>query len=101
MAVDVGVASTVREVIEQGLVRSVYQPIVDLDSSTVVAYEALARGPRHSTLESPAALFAAAEHEGLAFELDWACREAALRGALEAGLPRTASRCFSRWRGPS
>ncbi len=36
----------VREVLAVGAVRSVFQPIVDLDSGAVVAYEALARGPR-------------------------------------------------------
>jgi EAL domain-containing protein (putative c-di-GMP-specific phosphodiesterase class I) len=42
-----------------GGIRSVFQPIVDLDTGAVVAYEALARGPE-SPLERPDALFAAA-----------------------------------------
>ena len=69
-----------------GGVRSVFQPIVDLDSGTVVAYEALARGPRGSALERPDHLFAAARTAGLLAELDAACRAAAFRGAIEAGL---------------
>ena len=68
-------------------VRSVYQPIVELDSLRVVGYEALARGPRGSALESPAALFDAARRAGLLAELDWACRLAAFTGALEGALP--------------
>jgi EAL domain-containing protein (putative c-di-GMP-specific phosphodiesterase class I) len=67
-------------------VRSVYQPIVDLDSGRTVAFEALARGPEDSPLESPAALFGAAAEAGLTGELDRACRRAAVRGALAAGL---------------
>lgn len=78
---------TVRSVIERDEVRCVYQPIVDLDSGCVVAVEGLARGPQGSPLESPAALFAAAACEGVLTELDWACRAAAVRGALEAELP--------------
>jgi EAL domain-containing protein (putative c-di-GMP-specific phosphodiesterase class I) len=74
-----------------GGARSVYQPVVRLPERRVVAYEALARGPVGSPLESPGALFAAAGAEGLVPELDWACRMAAMRGALDGRLdPATA-----------
>jgi diguanylate cyclase (GGDEF)-like protein/PAS domain S-box-containing protein len=66
-------------------VRSVFQPIVDIDTGRVVAYEALARGPR-GPLERPDELFAAARIAGRLAELDQACRTAALRGAAEQGL---------------
>jgi EAL domain-containing protein (putative c-di-GMP-specific phosphodiesterase class I) len=72
----------------RGGVRAVYQPIVGLDSGDVVAYEALARGPEGSSLESPLALFAAAREEGVTAELDLVCRTAAIRGALDGGLGR-------------
>lgn len=74
-------------VLGDGLIRSVYQPIVDLASGRTVAYEALARGPE-GPLETPGALFAAARATGRVEDLDWACREAALLGAMEAALPR-------------
>jgi EAL domain-containing protein (putative c-di-GMP-specific phosphodiesterase class I) len=67
-------------------VHAVYQPIVHLDGGEVVAYEALARGPRGSQLETPAELFAFAREQGRLAELDLACRMAALRGAIEGGL---------------
>ena len=41
------------QLLRSGGVRSLYQPIVDLDSGVPVAYEALARGPQGSPLESP------------------------------------------------
>jgi diguanylate cyclase (GGDEF)-like protein/PAS domain S-box-containing protein len=68
-----------------GGVRSVFQPIVELDTGRVVAYEALARGPR-GPLERPDLLFAAARSAGRLAELDELCRAAAFRGAVEQGL---------------
>jgi EAL domain-containing protein (putative c-di-GMP-specific phosphodiesterase class I) len=67
-------------------VRSVYQPIVDLRSGSVVGYEALARGREGGQCERPDELFAAARERGVVAELDWACRAAAFEGALAAGL---------------
>ncbi|MFC3689980.1 diguanylate cyclase domain-containing protein [Aquipuribacter hungaricus] len=77
--------TSAHQVIEGGI-RSVFQPIVDLDTGLVVAYEALARGPRGSSLERPDLLFAVARAEGVLAELDEACRAAAFRGAIEVGL---------------
>ncbi|MGH2684374.1 MAG: EAL domain-containing protein [Actinomycetota bacterium] len=67
-------------------VTSLYQPIISLRTGTTVAYEALARGPHGSPLESPDALFAAARRYGRLAELEWQCRAAAVRGALDADL---------------
>jgi diguanylate cyclase (GGDEF)-like protein/PAS domain S-box-containing protein len=77
--------TTIDEVLRGRGVRSVFQPIVELDTGRVVAYEALARGPE-GPLERPDALFAAAREDGRLAELDAACRAAALSGALERGL---------------
>ncbi len=75
-----------RAVLRHDQIRSVYQPIVELATEEVVAYEALARGPVGSRLETPAALFAAADEGGLLQELDAACQQAALDGAVRGGL---------------
>ncbi len=64
-----------------------YQPIVDLRTGAVVAYEALARGEAGGSLESPADLFAWARQHGCEADLDLACQVAAMTGALERGLP--------------
>jgi EAL domain-containing protein (putative c-di-GMP-specific phosphodiesterase class I) len=79
-------APDIRDVIAAGAVRSVYQPIVHLATGATAGYEALARGPEGSTLERPDQLFAAATEAGLLAELDWECRKAAVRGALDARL---------------
>lgn len=89
MAVDDGTQTALDEVLDGGI-RAVYQPIVDLETGDTVAFEALARGPVGSALESPAALFAAAadadDDAQLTVRLDHACRAAAVGGALEADL---------------
>lgn len=77
-------AAALARVLDGG-VRSVFQPIVELDTGRVVAYEALARGPE-GPLERPDRLFAAARAGGRLTELDEACRAAAFRGAVEHGL---------------
>ncbi len=68
-----------------GAIRAVFQPIIELETGCVVAYEALARGPE-GPLERPDALFAAAREAGRLAELDELCRAAAFRGAVEADL---------------
>ncbi|MBK7950173.1 MAG: EAL domain-containing protein [Deltaproteobacteria bacterium] len=84
-------AETLRRSVRQELLEtildqriySVYEPIVEVSSRTVFGYESLARGPERSRLHSPAALFGAAQEHGLVFELDCACRESGLRGAVD------------------
>jgi EAL domain-containing protein (putative c-di-GMP-specific phosphodiesterase class I) len=79
-------AEELDRILAEDLVGSVYQPVVDVDTGAVVGYEALARGPEGSPLERPDRLFAAANDAGRLAELEWACRVAAVRGALDGGL---------------
>ncbi|MEA2496303.1 MAG: hypothetical protein QOJ29_4214 [Thermoleophilaceae bacterium] len=81
------------EVIRERSVVSLYQPIFDIsnpelprESFPVVAYEALARGPKGSPVEYPDKLFGTARAADRLAELDWVCRAAAVRGAMEGGL---------------
>jgi EAL domain-containing protein (putative c-di-GMP-specific phosphodiesterase class I) len=71
--------------LEPGAIHSAYQPIVDLATDRVLAVEALARGPR-GPLAMPDALFAAARATGRLPALEARCTEAAIAGALRAGL---------------
>ena len=71
--------------------RAAFQPIVDLDTGAVVAYEALAPGPEGSSLERPDLMFDAARRTGRLCDLDWACRGAAFAGALEPSCPRSSA----------
>jgi EAL domain-containing protein (putative c-di-GMP-specific phosphodiesterase class I) len=74
-------------VLEHALVAPAFQPLVDLDTGLVVAYEALARGPADSPLDLPAALFPVAREAGRLGELDSLCRSRAVELALDARLP--------------
>lgn len=74
--------------ISERSIGTAYQPVVDLYSGEVVAYEGLARGPEGGSLFRPAGLFSWAASEGRIEELDWVCRAAAVAGAIAAGLPR-------------
>lgn len=80
-------------VIAERSIVPLYQPIFDIsdpkiprDEKPVVAYEALARGPKGSPLEYPDRLFGTARACGRLAELDWVCRAAAVQGAIDAGL---------------
>src|SRR5215216_356757 len=79
-------AEDFRRVLDERAIQPLFQPLIDLETRHVLGYEALARGPMGSALESPAALFGAAWRAGRVAELDWACRAAAFTGAAEAGL---------------
>lgn len=72
-------------VLAHGRLRTVFQPIIDLATGGLVAYEALTRGP-DGPLESPDALFSEARHLGRLATLDQACRVSAFRSAAAAGI---------------
>lgn len=67
-------------IVEQQIIRSVYQPIVSLEDGQVYGYEALSRGPKHSELHSPLELFRLAEKEGELYRLDLIARQKAVQG---------------------
>jgi EAL domain-containing protein (putative c-di-GMP-specific phosphodiesterase class I) len=74
--------TTLQDVILGEGLTSVYQPIVDLGTGDIFAFEALTRGPRGTGFESPATLFAIADEVDLTVELDRACFKGALRNAM-------------------
>ncbi|MEW6046250.1 MAG: EAL domain-containing protein [Bacillota bacterium] len=73
-----------REALE--LARPFFQPLVSLRQRRIVGYEALARGPQGTVWESPAALFAEAEAQGLLSLLECRIWEAAFQ-VWEARFP--------------
>jgi EAL domain-containing protein (putative c-di-GMP-specific phosphodiesterase class I) len=86
MAPDATVHDEFQRVLENGLLRTQFQPIVTPDSRAVAGYEGLVRGPVGSTMESADALIDEAYREGRVVEFDWVARATASRAALAAGL---------------
>jgi diguanylate cyclase (GGDEF)-like protein len=69
-------------IIEQRSMYCVYQPIVSLEDGNVFGYEALTRGPAHSSFHSPLKLFEFAEKEDALYVLDQLAREKAIQGSI-------------------
>ena len=76
-----GASAAIAEVIEQNLLRPVFQPIVDLGSGGTLGYEGLIRPVPPAPYADPASLFAAAEASGHVVALDLACVEAIVAAA--------------------
>ncbi len=81
-----------RALLRPGAIVPVFQPIVDLATGDVVAFEALARWPDRPEL-LPDDVFVRALELGLLPELEWACRRATLTAALNSEL-RHSGRLF-------
>lgn len=62
-----------KKIIDHEEVRTVFQPIIDLETSRIVGYEALTRGPQKSQYEMPAVLFSLADSYGFSDQLEWVC----------------------------
>lgn len=71
----------VLEVMTGGLLKPVYQPIVDLRSGRVIGFEGLIRPDPNGPLPDTGRLFAAAAAAGRTVELDLACLKAVIGGA--------------------
>jgi EAL domain-containing protein (putative c-di-GMP-specific phosphodiesterase class I)/GGDEF domain-containing protein len=74
-------AAELRTIMDEGLLTTHYQPIVDMDLDAIMGYEALTRGPENTAFAVPKALFTVSDASHLSGELDALCGQRALRGA--------------------
>ncbi len=76
-----------KEILNRELINVVYQPIVSLQSGSLLGWEALARGPQETYFQNPLVIFTFAEKAGLLFPLEKLCRKKALQhiGQLAEG----------------
>ncbi|HLO66588.1 MAG TPA: GGDEF domain-containing protein [Holophaga sp.] len=77
-----------RTILEDDRLKPVFQPIVDLGSGDVHAFEGLIRGPSDSLLQSPASLFRVAARTRQTFDLERACCRTLAGAFAGLGLPR-------------
>jgi EAL domain-containing protein (putative c-di-GMP-specific phosphodiesterase class I) len=79
------------DVLRNGTLNCVYQPFVDLDTGSVLAHEALLRGPTGTSWESPLALLDTARATGRLADLERVSLRASLddAAAFAAGRPVT------------
>ena len=62
-------------------VRTLFQPVLNLETRETLGFEALSRGPQGTEFESPYMLFDIATESDLVFELDRLCRRNAITSA--------------------
>lgn len=72
------------ELMRDGRLATLFQPIVDPRSRGICGFEALARGPSDSWLHAPQNLFEAARRAGVKVELDFVCMQNAFRRFVAA-----------------
>ncbi len=87
MQADFQTRCRLQDVLLGGQIRTVFQPIEDLQQGGRLGFEALSRGPEGTSQHSPISLFEAAAATDLVFELDRHCRRRALRTARKLPAP--------------
>jgi EAL domain-containing protein (putative c-di-GMP-specific phosphodiesterase class I) len=85
---DLGIPVPFEALLRPGGIRSLYQPLVHLATGRTIGFEALARGPAHSRWHQPEPMITHAMRVGRLAELDWYCRAAACRDALDSDVFR-------------
>ena len=80
-------ATLLDQILEEGLITPLFQPIYDLTTGHIYGYEALSRGPENTELFTPDVLFPFAQAQGRLHELELLCRERAISRFAELQLP--------------
>ena len=77
-AIDCDAEFRLNDIIERRALSAWFQPIVDLESGTITAYEGLIRGPSNSVLHAPLQLFRAAARFDRTVDIEHLCRRITL-----------------------
>lgn len=79
-------ARELQRIIDQQLVSTLFQPIIDCQKGAVLGYEVLSRGPSDSPLHAAPALFQAGEQCDQVISLERACLREAGQSCLRQGI---------------
>src|SRR5258708_23048107 len=77
------VEKELERVLHDRLLRTVFQPVVSVETRAVVGYEGLVRGPAGSILESASVLVKEAYRENWFVYFDWISRASAVRASRQ------------------
>jgi len=80
-ALDQARLDEVRQILREGSIRTLFQPIVRVPGREVIGYEALSRGPEGCYLETADNLFGFTERAGMLGEVELLCLDRALGNA--------------------
>jgi diguanylate cyclase (GGDEF)-like protein len=75
------------DILEQRQLNALFQPVVNMQTGTIIGYEGLIRGPSDSPLHSPMNLFKVASANGMSAKLDHACSRVVSARFAELNLP--------------
>lgn len=76
---------TMKKIVSQKDIKLLAQPIIDVATSEIRAWEMLTRGPKGTILENPLPLFSVAKQTGTLYELEMVVFENAFRQIIETG----------------
>lgn len=79
--------TALEEILVRRNLSALFQPIIDLKRGEFLGFEGLIRGPANSPLHSPVNLFATAEREGMALEIEMLARQTVLESFSRLDLP--------------
>ncbi|XJZ26810.1 EAL domain-containing protein [Bacillota bacterium Lsc_1132] len=74
-----------RKIVAEKDIKLLAQPIIDVATKEIRAWEMLTRGPRGTVLENPLSLFSVARQTGMLYQLEMIVIEKALQQITEAG----------------
>ncbi len=78
--------SSIEDIIKQETITTLFQPIVEANTGTLIGYEALSRGPDESPLHAAPALLSAADNAGLGAALRYLTAKLAFERFVERKL---------------
>lgn len=84
----ISTAQALNDIVSRQSLSAVFQPIIDLSNASVIGHEGLIRGPSHSPLHMPLALFEAARSERLSSVIEHLSCEVVLQtfGSFQSDL---------------
>ncbi len=75
------------DILQNGEIKTLFQPMISLTDGSILGYEALSRGPGNSVFENPEKLFDFARIYGRLWELELLCRFKALENISRLNMP--------------